>query len=143
MKKIIVLLLLVTSVYSFGQDSNISIKFKANEDANVWIGKEWDFSYTPLKSPINVEFNGKKLKMYYDDGKIFWEISVISYQRKEKKNYDKLEKEAYILKIEDKGFVQYLIIEKSYSYGDVHTQIKIPFVTDTGETMSYHYYQQF
>jgi len=143
MKKLLVLILIVNTYSVFAQDSDISIKFKANEEANVWIGKEWDFNYTPLNSPINVEFNGKKLKMYYDNGNIFMEIDVINYQRKEKKNYDKLEKEAYILKIEDRGFIQYLIIEKTYSYGSVYSQIKIPFVTDTGETMSYHYYQEF
>ncbi len=123
--------------------TELPIKFKANEDADVWIGKAWDYSYNPLKTPINVEFDGKKLIMHYDSGKIFWEIAIISYERKEKKNNDKIEKEAFILKIEDKGYIKYLVIEKAYSYGSVSTQIKIPYVSDTGETISYHYYQQF
>lgn len=142
MKTITSILLLLVSLQGFTQ-TTLPIKFKANEDADVWIGKAWDYSYKTLKNPINVEFDGNQLKMYYNSGKIFWETDIISYERKEKKNYDKLEKEAFILKFEDKGYIQYLVIEKSYAYGSVSTQIKIPYVSDTGETMSYHYYQQF
>ncbi|MBT3385771.1 MAG: hypothetical protein HN778_05865 [Prolixibacteraceae bacterium] len=142
-KTFIISLFFGITFFGFSQDENFQIKFKANEDIEVWIGKTWDYSYNQLKNPINVEFNGKTLKMYYDTGEIFWEINAISYERKEKKSYDKLEKEVFIIKIEKKGFIQYLVIEKSYSYGDISTQIKIPFVTDTGETMNYHYYQEF
>jgi hypothetical protein len=142
MKTFISILFILVSLQGFTQ-TELPIKFKANEDAVVWIGKTWDYSYSPLKNPINVEFDGKQLKMYYDSGKVFWETDIISYERKEKKNYDKLEKEAFILKIEDKGYVQYLVIEKSYSYGSIITKIKIPYVSDIGETMNYHYYQQF
>lgn len=143
MKKVLTFLFICASLIGYSQNSNIDIKFKANEEADIWIGKAWDYSYSQLKNPINVDFNGKLLKMYYDNGKVFWETDIISYERKEKKNYDKLEEEVYILKIEDKGFIQYLVIEKYYSYGYVTTQIKIPYVSDTGEIMSYHYYQQF
>ena len=143
MKILYLLLALVTiPIISYSQ-TELPIKFKANEDADVWIGQAWDYSYKPLKNPLNVVFDGNNLKMFYDSGKVFWETNVLSYERKEKKNNDKLENEAFTLKIEKKSYIQYLIIEKSYSYGSVTTKIKIPYVTDTGETMSYHHYQQF
>lgn len=143
MKKLLTLFMILISLTAFSQSSDIKIKFKANEEADVWIGKAWDYSYTKLKNPINVEFDGEKLKMYYDSGKIFWEQDIISFEHKEKKNYDKLESEVYILKIVKNELIQYVLIERTYSYGDITTKIKIPFVHDTGEIMSYHYYQEF
>ncbi len=143
MRILITIIFLGFTFWGYSQSEKLPIKFKANEEAEVWIGKAWDYSYNKLKNPINIEFNGEKLKMYYDSGKIYWEIKVISYERKEKKNFDELEKETYTLKIEDKGIIKYLVIEKSYSYGDVSTEIKIPFVSDTGVIMSYHYFQEF
>jgi hypothetical protein len=143
MKKLLTLFMIFISLSAFSQSSDIKIKFKANEEAEVWLGKEWDYSFNKMKNPINVEFDGKKLKMYYDSGKIFWEQDIISFEHKEKKNYDKLESEVYILKIEKKKFIQYVLIKKTYSYGDTITQIKIPFVHDTGEIMCYHIYQEF
>lgn len=84
MKTLITLLFATFSLLCFSQ-TELPIKFKVNEEADVWIGRAWDFSYTPLKYPINVSFDGKILNMVYDDGKSFWNIDIISYERKEKK----------------------------------------------------------
>jgi hypothetical protein len=140
MKKLTSFLFFIFTLQLYSQ-TELPIKFKVTEEANVWIGKEWDLNFKTMKSPINVDFDGKKLAMYYESGKIFLEIDIISYERKERKNYDRLENEVFILKIEKKGFIQYIIINKSYSILDtIITELKIPYVHDTGETMSYNYY---
>lgn len=143
MKKILLLFLILNTHFCLSQSQDLPIKFKANEEANVWIGKEWSYEFEKMTKPLNVEFDGQILKIYYDSGKVYLQENVLSFQRKEKRNYDKLEDEAYILKIEEGGFIQYIVIEKSYLFSDrVIPIIKIPFVSDTGEVMSYWYYQE-
>lgn len=144
MKRLFVFsIVFLISFSSFCQVSELPITFKANEEANVVIGKNWDYTYTPLKNQINVEFDGFYLKMYYENGgKIYWETDVVDFDRKEKKNYDKLESELFILNIDDNGVTNYVVIERSYIYDEVTTQIKIPSIVN-GLVFSYHYYQQF
>lgn len=145
MKKIISILILTIfcSITAIGQDVNI--KFKANEKASVTLGRKWDFSYETLNSKINVEFNGKTLHMFYDSGKEYWKTNVISYERKESKEYGELKEEFFILKIKEKGYIKYIIIEKDYDtlYEDILYQIQIPYVSKTGQILSYTYYQYF
>jgi len=126
------------------QAQELPIKFKANEKADTWIGKDWDFSYEKLKSPINIEFDGINLKMYHDTGKNFFEKEIINYQYKENKEYDKIKNKVYILEAKNKhNLIEYMVIKISYSYGDVIYEIILPFMDQTGEVMSYSRYQQF
>lgn len=143
MRKIILVFIIVFSeTLLYSQD--LPIKFKANEKANPWIGKEWDFSYEELKSPINVEFDGKNLNMYYDTDKKFLETNVVRYEYKENKEYDKLKSKIYILETINKhGFTEYLLIEITYNFGDILYEIQLPFMDQKGIIMSYSRYQQF
>lgn len=126
------------------QAQELPIKFKANEKAETWIGKDWDFSYDKLKFPINVEFDGNNLKMYYDTGKNFLEKDIINYQYKENKEYDNLKNKVYILETKNKhSFTEYIVIQVTYDFGEVYYEIKLPFMDQTGIIMSYSRYQQF
>lgn len=141
MKTFTSILFLLVSLQGFSQ-TELPIKFKVIKDAEVKVGKAWDYSYNQMKIPLNVEFDGKKLKMLYGTGRVFWEADIISYKRKEQKNYDKLEKEAFILKFEKEGFIKYLVIEKYYySNGFAIYDIRIPQISIHGQTYSYHYYK--
>jgi hypothetical protein len=142
MKNIITLIILLCSLNLISQNSEVNIKFKVSKEAEIWIGKAWDYTYTEMKTPINVDFDGNNLKMIYDSGKVYWKTNILSYEIKETKQAGELERETFILKIEDGGFIQYLIIEKSYSYGEIKSEIKLPWVAKTGQTMSYHYFQE-
>ena len=113
---------IITILYSgiLLQSQELPLEFRANEKANPWIGKEWDFSYEKLKSPINVKFDGNNLKMYYDTGKNFLEKKIINYQYKENKEYDKIKNKVYILEAKNKhDLIEYIVIKISYSYGDI------------------------
>jgi len=144
MKKIFTILLIFSSLIGFSQNSDPIIKFKANASAEVWIGREWDLNFDQLNNPLNIEFDGKKLKMYYDNGMVYWEQDVLNFDHKEKRTNDRLENEVYILEIERNEFIQYLIIEKQYfSFGEPITQIKIPFFSDIGQITNYRYFQEF
>lgn len=142
MKKILFLILLLNSNFTFSQTTQ-PIKFKVTENADVQIGKDWDFSYTPLKTPINVSFDGMNFKMVYETGKVYFESPVISYQQKDTKQYDKLKNKLTILKIDHYGYVQYIIIE--YTYSDMGSNnyytLKKPTVLDEGIVFGYWYFQ--
>lgn len=140
MKKILTILFICASVTAYSQNSDVNIKFKANEEAQISLGKKWDFTYSPKINPLNVIFNGDSLKIYYDSGKSYFNTHVISYERKEITDYgDNLEEVLYILKTNDDDMIKYIIIEKSYSYGDISSiLIKIPYYVK-GEVFMYHY----
>lgn len=143
MKKIILLLLLLfTGFYSFSQNDKVNIKFVVNLKTELWIGKEWDYNYEKLNKPLIVSFDEKKLNISYENGDEFWDINVISYTKKIKKDYDKIEKELYTLKIIDGNYIIYVLIEKDYTsvLYEYTYEIKIPFIYN-GEIMNYNYYR--
>ena len=123
-----------------------TLKFKVSESSNESICKECTFETTPLKNPMNVSFDGKLLKLYYDDGKEWGHYNIISYDKKESKSYDVLEVETFILLTKDKsyGFYMYIIITKDYKTsfsGEILYTIKIPFVYKDGMVTSYTIFQ--
>lgn len=142
MKTSIFLLFLINTLIATSQ-TTLPIKFKVTENADVQIGKDWDFSYTPLKTPINVSFDGKNFKMVYETGKVYFESPVISYQQKDTKQYDKLKNNLTIIKIDHYGYVQYIIIEYTYSDigGDNYYTLIKPTVLDDGLIFGYWYFQ--
>ena len=142
MKTTNLLILLMLSLPVFSQNSNFLIKFKATEEANPWIGKNWDFSFKTLNTPLVIEFDGKVLNMYYENGKRYLKLNVLSYNKLDKSTGDKIESETYTLKTDRDGFINYIIIEKKYSFNTI-TEIRIPFVDKSGQTQSYWYYQDF
>ena len=142
MKTANLLILLMLSLSVFSQNSTFLIKFKATEEANPSIGKDWDFSFKTLNTPLIVEFDGKVLNMYYENGKRYLKLNVLSYNKLDKTNGDKIESETYTLKTDRDGFINYIIIEKKYSFNTI-TEIRIPFVDKFGQIQSYWYYQEF
>lgn len=146
-KTLLALIFTVLVNCTFAQEASIAINpdtilinFTAIEEANVELGKDWNATqYTPLKEPMNIKFNGRKLSMFYKSGKKFWEVDILEVQKKEKREYNRLEKEVYILKYKRKDFIQYAIIEYSYLIPGTMIEIKIPYFYYTGEVVSYTY----
>jgi hypothetical protein len=142
MKKQLLIILLLNSLLAYSQ-TTIPIKFKVTENADVQIGKDWDFSYTPLNTPINVNFDGKVFKMIYETGKVYFESPVISYEQKQKKVSVGMKKDLTILKINDHGYIQYIIIEYTYTISseDNHFTLMKPTILDDGLVFGYWYFQ--
>jgi hypothetical protein len=142
MKTLFLLLLLINTLFAYSQ-TTIPIKFKVTEEAEAQIGKEWDFSYTPLHTPINITFDGKTLKMVYETGKVYYQTSVLSYEYKDIIDKTLPRKEYSILKISRDGFIQYIIITYTHSVSetDNYYTLSQPFVTKTGDVFSYRYFQ--
>ena len=145
MKSNLFILLMFLCCSSFSQTPQFLVKFKATEEANPTFSKAWDFNYTEKKYPLNVEFDGKILNMFYDDGKVFDKIDVISFEKKERKAKDKfgVNYEAYILKVIQQGFDAYVILEKAISPNYTTNTVKIPYYDNFGEVKSYWYFQEF
>lgn len=87
MKKLFTFLFLIL-FFESGIAQDI-VRFKANETADVILGKEWNYNYEEMKKPLNIDFDGKRLKLFYDSGTVYLELQVISYEKKEKSDYDK------------------------------------------------------
>jgi hypothetical protein len=139
LKALITATLAIVHAYGFSQ-TNLPIKFKAKVEYSKSLGKKGS-EFEDLKSPLNIEFDGKTLSMYYDTGKKWMEkTKVISYIRKEHKVYDRLESEVYIIKLEIDNFEQYYIIEKKYSSIGDYFLIKIPIYLNDGIVFSYVYF---
>jgi hypothetical protein len=136
------ILFILTFCFVSGVMAQEIIRFKANETADVFLGKDWDFHFEKMKDPLNVVFDGKTLNIYYDNGEVYSEDKIVSFEKKGKNDYDKKTGEIYILKIEN-TITKYVIIENSlYSGGWVQT-IKIPYFSKNNELFSYTYYQHF
>jgi hypothetical protein len=140
MKSVCLALSLFSSLISYSQTS-IPLSFTVHERSSIQFGEQWDMEYTPLRTPMKVSFDGKKLKMIHESGTVFMEAEVAEFKRKEEKKNDKLEVEAFILTITKREFIIYIIIEKKYTYDSVMWQVKVPFISDTGETISYSYFR--
>jgi hypothetical protein len=141
MKHLLLVVLLSHILFNLSAQEKPIIKFKANETADVIIGKEWNFEYEQMKWPLNVEFYGTKLKLFYDDGKIYSEDTVLSFDKKEKNDYDKKTGEIYSLKINNDNMIQYIIIEKRLISESWMYVIKIPNFDKNKEFFSYRYYE--
>lgn len=141
MKKLIFLILVV--YFSSELMAQEIVKFTANESANVSLGKEWDFQFIKMKHPLNVLFDGKILKLFYDDGKVYSEDTVVSFEKKEKSDYDKKTGEIYVLKIEENKMFLYIIIENRLVYDQWVQTIKMPHYSKNNEFISYTNYQHF
>lgn len=147
MRTLLVIISFVISFNSYAQKPNIS--FKATEQANVWLGKEWNFKWTEMKSPLNVEFNGDFLNIYYDSGKIFDKVDVISFEKKEVKNNYTSKVEGHTYELETRNektqVIEYIILRtKLYGYkeGIESYTLEIPFYSkDEKKLYSYWYYQ--
>lgn len=144
MKKstIIMTFIIFCSLLSFSQ-TELPIHFKANEKATIDLGKSWNNDYKTLDNKLNVKYNGDSLRMYWDSGKTFWKTNVLSHKYRKDTEFGDLNREIFILKIKKEGFINYVLIEKDYEFGDVIPTIKIPYRYKTGEIISYDYYQKF
>ena len=108
-----------------------TFKFQVNQKANVTIGKEWDFKYKQLKTPIDVILKDKVLSMTYTTGKVYWNTNVLEINEI---------KDGLTLKCKDnKGYVFYILYEKINDQGSISEEIKIPFILD-GKIISYEYF---
>lgn len=145
MKTNLFMLLMFLCISTFSQSTKPLVKFEATEEANPQMGVTWDFSYTEKKFPLNVEFDGKVLNMFYDSGKVFEKIEVISFEKKEQKAKDKfgVNYEYYILKVIRRGLDAYIILEKAVSPNYKTNTVKIPYYTNFGEFSSYWYFQEY
>lgn len=145
MKNIIVLLIATfVTVNLFGQPP---INFKANEKSSIKLGDKWDYVFAPLNTPININFDGKFLKITYVDGKEWGSYDIISFEKKESTTNGDIDIETYILLAKYRNYYQYIIIEKDFKIrkldnGVIYT-IKIPFLSKIGETISYEMFRQF
>jgi hypothetical protein len=143
MKKVL-LSIVITLFGVLIQAQDLPVQFKANEEANPWIGKLWDYSYETMKTPINITFDGENLKMIYEGGKVYFEKEIINFQYKENKKYDEVKDKVYILETKNEhNFTEYILIQITYSYGDVSYEIQLPYMDQKGIIMSYWRYQQF
>lgn len=140
MKKLFTFLFLIL-FFESGIAQDI-VRFKANETADVILGKEWNYNYEEMKKPLNIDFDGKRLKLFYDSGTIYLELPVISYEKKEKSDYDKKTGELFALKVEREDVIQYIIIERTLVYEKWINTIKIPYYSKK-ELFQYTYYQFF
>ena len=141
MKTILLVSFLILFNYSFSQTTKPLINFKATESANPWIGKDWTFTFEEMKHPMNIEFDGKTINMYYDSGTSFLNKVVESYEKKEVNNYGKIESIAYVLKMNDEGYTTYWVIEKKFKATYTVTELRRPYISKLGEVSSYWYYQ--
>ena len=143
MKKLLLFstLILGFTIVGFSQSFNLPIKFQATESSEMTMGKAWDFSFTKSNEPMNISFDGKVLKMYFSSGRKYLEKKIISYQKKEKKDYDKTTSIAYILKTMDSGFIEYIILKREFDILNI-SEIQIPILTPLGMTYSYIIYQK-
>lgn len=137
------LLLLFTTLFiwniSFGQTYNI--EFDIIEKASPFLGKDWDFSYTPHKT-MTVKFDGNYLRIdYKESGNNFLLAKVNStkivdiYDKYDKA---KLKERNYILEIIEEGSHCYYIIK--FEYVSKYSMLKschIPYMDKDGIIVSY------
>lgn len=140
MKRFFLLIILFSPLYCFCQNFNIPLNFIVEEEAQAWIGKQWDFSYTQMKTPINVHFDGKVLKMNYKTGESFSNYTILDYKKLENKKYNKIEGITYTLKYEEDGYINYIVIEKAINAFGYSITVYIPFRGNNGTIMSYFIY---
>ena len=140
MKKLIFVFFALISISAYSQ--NLPIKFTANEKTYKTLGEQWDPQYTPLNNKMDVEFDGKVLKMVYETGKEYWITEVADYKVIEKKNLDGDLEKRYILTVIYNGYTQYILIYMNKVYGELKPEILIPGMVD-GFVISYTSYQQF
>ena len=140
MKKLLLLFATVfISNLCFCQSYNI--EFDVIEKASPFLGKNWDFSFTPYKT-MSVKFDGTWLKIdYKESGKNFLLSKVNSvkiadiYDRYDKA---KLTEKNYILEIIEEGIHYYYIIK--FKYVSKYSMLKschIPYINKDGRIMSY------
>lgn len=97
MKIISLLALFLFPFYAFTQKANV--KFQTTEKVAEWLGKEWKSDWEEMKNPINIEFNGEILKMYYNSGNVFGQHAVNSYAKNEYSTT--VTEEIYTLEVKD------------------------------------------
>jgi|VirMetMinimDraft_7_1064189.scaffolds.fasta_scaffold83796_2 hypothetical protein len=147
MKIILLFALFLFPFYAFTQ--KVNIKFQATEETSEWIRKEWKSDWNEMKSPINIEFNGEVLKMYYNSGKLFGQYTVASYEKKDAKNEHSptITGEIYTLEVKDEKnrIVKYLVLRThffGFKEGIEWYRLEIPFVgKDDKKVYSYQFYQ--
>ena len=140
MRKLLLLftVILICNI-SFGQSYNI--EFDVIEKASPFLGKDWDFNYTPHKT-MTVKFDGTWLKIdYKESGRnyLFSKVNSVKitdiYDRYDK---SKLKEKNYILDIYEEGMHQYYIIK--FIYVSSLSMVKccyIPYMHEDGVIMSY------
>lgn len=140
MKKIILITIAVLiSNLAFTQTYNI--EFDIIEKASPFLGKNWDFNYTPHKM-MSLKFDGNYLKINYkESGKNFLLAKVNStkivdiYDKYDK---SKLIEKNYILEVIEEGTHFYYIIK--FEYVSKYSMLKschIPYMYKDGRIMSY------
>lgn len=126
----------------FGQSYDIN--FEVIEKAGPFLGKEWDFSYSPWK-PMIVSFDGKWLQVNYkESGKTFLlsQIDDVKYVE-EYDRYDKskLKSKSYILRTNEEGYYLYFVIKYEYTLWSIVKSLHIPYKGKDGIIYSYNIFQ--
>lgn len=146
MKNVITLIILTLFCsQSFGQttpvriaDIKVPFRIKVTESAEVYLGKNWDYSYQPMRSPMIVAFLGDKLYMDYASGTSFTERPVSNYTVIEQ-SVGLSETKSFILESPRDGITEYIVITISDDGFDLNFTVKYPYM-NKGEVTSYIYY---
>jgi hypothetical protein len=140
MKYLIIITIIALSLTASAQPK-MPLNFQIKENANVKIGTSWDYTYQEMKTPMAVAFDGKTLKMTYTSGKVYFETPVLSFDTKKSTKDGKVSEVVYILKIERRGFINYIVLTAGYDIVyNWYYALEIPTVSKTGSTMAYDYY---
>jgi hypothetical protein len=126
MKKQILITILFFVVFTAKSQESFTVDY----NMTVIVGRERPLDYQEMKTPIKVFFDDKKLTMVYTSGKPYldWEIDEI--KKKPSENGD-----LYILRVEEEGFIQYVLIKKD----SLGFEIRLPSMVD-GFIIGYDYF---
>lgn len=138
MKELILTFAIVILVYHVNSQS---FNFIATVKASVYSGKEWDFTYETLKTPMNISFDRKKLNMVYESGKEYASFEILRIiTTKETRENEKVTQVNYALEYKDKnGYFGYILYEFKILYGEPMEIIKLPVILK-GWIFSYTHY---
>lgn len=141
MKRNLIIVLLFFAVLNLYAQDN-SFEFTATMQADVQMGKDWDFSYSELSNNINVVFKNNKLSMIYSTGKSYWDVAITKIV-KTKETYEsgELKNRQLVLEYQnDENFKGYIIYEYTSDSMSKSHELKLPVIL-SGWVFKYNYFR--